>query len=226
MEININFDPWYVFSDEMNETVSFISSVCKKLSEISICKAMGIDVKNISSKRKNELIDFISQEDYNLWLTFEYKELYSETDGKQVDGFRVNAMSGTDGEYFFRSAIIFELMGLGELCYAMKMEFYARIVNDMYQGKISEELERSVISHVNKIKASKPRHQFYDEVISVIKATWEKYPGASQTGLHEALCSHYYGKVSRNSLLKWISDSGLRPEKPKKHSAFQLVFPQ
>lgn len=226
MEININFNPYYIFSGEVNEPVSFISSMCEKLSENSICESMDIDVKNISDLRKNELIEFISQKDYNLWLTFESEESYPGIDGQQVNGFRVNAMSGTEGEHFFRSAIIFEIMGLDALCYAMKMEFYARIANDMYQDIIGAELERAVISHVNKVKASKPRHQFYDEVMAVIQATWEKYPSASQTGLHEALCSHYYGKVSRNSLLKWISDSGLRPEKPKKHSAFQLVFPQ
>jgi len=226
MEININFNPYYVFSGDVNEPFSFISSVCEKLSENSICESMDLDLKNISSLKVNELIEFISKQDYNLWLTFETEEPYPGTNGKQVNGFRVNAMSGTEGEHFFRSALIFEIMGMDELCHAMKMEFYARIANDMCQDMIGEALERDIISHVNKIKASKPRHQFYDEVMAVIKATWEKYPSASQTGLHEALCSHYYGKVSRNSLLKWISDSGLRPEKPKKHSAFQLVFPQ
>lgn len=225
MEININFNPYYVFSGDMNEPFSFISSVCEKLSESSICESIGLDVKNTSFLTKNEMIEFISQQDYNLWLTFETEESYMGMDDSQINGFRVNAMSGTEGDHFFRAALIFEIMGLDELCHAMKMEFYARVANDICQDMIGEALKKDVISHVNKVKASKPRHQFYDEVMEVIKATWEKYPNASQTGLHEALCSHYYGKVSRNSLLKWISDSGFRPEKPKKYSTFQLVFP-
>lgn len=85
---------------------------------------------------------------------------------------------------------------------------------------------KEIQSEKAKENASKPRHKYYDEVISVIKATWDKYPNASQTGILEALCSHYYGKVSRNALNSWIVNSKLRPARPQKYSSFELVIPQ
>ena len=225
MEININFNPYEVFSCDMSEPFAFITSVCENLSQTSICESMGIDPLTISPSEKEELINYISTEDYILWLTFETENPSLIRNGIHSNGFRINAQSGTEGDYFFRSAVIFELMGMTDLCYAMRMEFYARIANDMCQDRIGEAIEKDVISHVNRVRASKPRHQCYEEVMGVITATWEKYPNASQTGIHEALCSHYYGKVSRNALSKWISSSGLRPPKPEKYSSFELVFP-
>lgn len=220
MEITISFAPYYIFAGDINDTLVYFRSVCEKLSQVSICESMGIDVQSISPSDKEELINYISSQEYTLWLNFIPDE------PPPALAFRINAKSGTEGDYFFRSAVIFELMGMTDLCYAMRMEFYGRVANDMFKDILGQEVEKDVISHVNKAKASKPRHVHYEEVISVIKATWEKYPNASQTGIHEALCSHYYGKVSRNALAKWISKSGLRPPKPEKYSSFELVLPQ
>ncbi|MBN7844197.1 hypothetical protein J0A78_21290 [Providencia rettgeri] len=106
------------------------------------------------------------------------------------------------------------------------MELFKIELCDIILGDLRYKLKhKEMQSQKAKENASKPRHQYYEEVMSVIKATWDKYPNASQTGIHDALCSHYYGKVSRNALNTWITKSGLRPPKPKKYSSFQLVFP-
>lgn len=226
MEININFNPYEVFSGDMTGTFSFISSVCEKLSNNSLCKSMGVDLLVITPSEKEELINYISSRDYTVWITFEAEESYPTIDEPPVQGFRIGVNSGTEEEHFFRSALIFEIMGFSDLSLTMKMEFYTRIINDIFKDSVMQKIEKDVISNVNREKASKPRHQYHEEIMAVIKATWEKYPNASQTGIHEALCSHYYGKVSRNSLAKWISSSGLRPPKPDKYSSFELVLPQ
>lgn len=95
------------------------------------------------------------------------------------------------------------------------------IVNHENDKKIKKALSLS-----QKEKASKPRNPYYNEVMQVIKLTWEKYPKASPTGLRRKLFLHYHEHVCENTLGRWIKDSGLQPPKPDKYSSFELVHPQ
>lgn len=76
--------------------------------------------------------------------------------------------------------------------------------------EINKEIKLA-ISKSQSEKASKKRNYYYDEVFSVIKLTWEKYPCASKTGIIDALALHYKGKASRGAITTWIDESGLRP---------------
>jgi hypothetical protein len=74
--------------------------------------------------------------------------------------------------------------------------------------------------------ASGPRNKYYNEIMSVIQATWEKYPAGSKKELIRRLLAHYKSKVSEDSLLRWIRDSALQPTRPKKFERLILVFPE
>lgn len=225
MEIKINFDPHYIFGGEMDHPYTFFESVCEKLSEKSICEAIGVVPSALSALERDKIINDISCLDYKVCLSFETDDPSHIENGMNVHGFRIKAQNGADGYYFFRAALIFEIMGLLDLCHSMRMEFYSRVANDMFKDMISKEIEKGVMSNVNREKASKPRNKHHGEVMSVIKATWDKYPAAPKTGILDELAVHYHRKVSRNALNNWIDASGLRPPKPEKYSSFQLVFP-
>ncbi len=98
--------------------------------------------------------------------------------------------------------------------------FELHIIMDLHKRLVN----RAVSDHQRE-KARKQRNPYYNEVMLVIKLTWRKYPKASKTGLLNRLSSYYDGKVSRNTLNKWIKESGAQPPKPDKYSSFVLVHP-
>lgn len=104
------------------------------------------------------------------------------------------------------------------------------LLNDFFEEIISNHEKdkkiKDALSLSQKEKARKPRNNYYNEVMHVIKLTWEKYPKASKTGLLNELSVYYHGKVSKNTLDKWIKESGAQPPRPDKYSSFELVHPQ
>ncbi|MBC3377932.1 hypothetical protein H8I69_02210 [Serratia fonticola] len=133
-------------------------------------------------------------------------------------------------ECLINSAIALFMIGVknnGNKLIKMAMKsVVSRAISKGLESIRNDSVAKIVISKSQSEKASKPRHKYYDEVMSVIVETWKKYPGASQTSLHQSLAVHYDKKVSSNSLLKWIKSSGAKPPKPKKYTDFKLVIPQ
>lgn len=104
------------------------------------------------------------------------------------------------------------------------------LISGLFEGYhvdyVCDEISKQAIAEHKREKASKPRNHYYNEVMHVIKLTWEKYPKASKTGLLNELSVYYHGKVSKNTLDKWIKESGAQPPRPDKYSSFELVHPQ
>lgn len=104
------------------------------------------------------------------------------------------------------------------------------LISGLFEGYhvdyVCDEISKQAIAEHQREKASKPRNHYYNEVMHVIKLTWEKYPKASKTGLLNELSVYYHGKVSKNTLDKWIKESEAQPPKPDKYSSFELVHPQ
>lgn len=123
-------------------------------------------------------------------------------------------------------AFILEVLGFDDLAYSLRKFVNLKFSLADNEKMISELVIAQEFSKKQREKASKPRSKYYEEVNSVITATWKKYPCASQTGLHNALINHYYEKVSPNTLLSWIKTSEAKPKKPKKYTRFELIFPQ
>ncbi|WP_025119994.1 MULTISPECIES: hypothetical protein [unclassified Serratia (in: enterobacteria)] len=126
----------------------------------------------------------------------------------------------------YTGAFILEILGFKELSFNIRKFIDSNLGILEHKDILSALAKNEVISESQRERASKPRNKYYDEVMSVILDTWKKHPGASQTRLHQALVIHYDGKVSPNSLLKWVKSSGAKPPKPKKYTDFKLVLPQ
>ncbi|HCB0902052.1 TPA: hypothetical protein MYN01_002447 [Klebsiella pneumoniae] len=73
--------------------------------------------------------------------------------------------------------------------------------------------------------ASGHRHHLHDEIVAIIKATWEKYPALSKKKMIAKLMNRYEGRVDEGTVDSWIKKEKLLPPKPKKYIMSDLVVP-
>ncbi|KLR29402.1 hypothetical protein [Enterobacter kobei] len=73
--------------------------------------------------------------------------------------------------------------------------------------------------------ASGHRHHLHDEIVAIIKATWEKNPALSKKKMIAKLMNRYEGRVDEGTVDNWIKKEKLLPPKPKKYINSDLVFP-
>lgn len=86
---------------------------------------------------------------------------------------------------------------------------------------IAESMKSECMSSI----ASKPRNKYHNEIMEIIKLTWEKHPCGSKNEMIRQILAHYPGKVDESTIKRWIKKSGLTPPKPRKYLKFSLVFP-
>lgn len=73
--------------------------------------------------------------------------------------------------------------------------------------------------------ASGHRHHLHDEIVAIIKATWEKNPALSKMKMIAKLMNRYEGRVDEGTVDSWIKKEKLLPPKPKKYIMSDLVVP-
>ena len=73
--------------------------------------------------------------------------------------------------------------------------------------------------------ASGHRHHLHDEIVAIIKATWEKNPALSKKKMIAKLMNRYEGRVDEGTVDSWIKKEKLLPPKPKKYIMSDLVVP-
>jgi len=73
--------------------------------------------------------------------------------------------------------------------------------------------------------ASGHRHHLHDEIVAIIKTTWEKNPALSKKKMIAKLMNRYQGRVDEGTVDSWIKKENLLPPKPKKYINSDLVFP-
>lgn len=73
--------------------------------------------------------------------------------------------------------------------------------------------------------ASGHRHHLHDEIVVIIKATWEKNPALSKKKMIAKLMNRYEGRVDEGTVDSWIKKEKLLPPKPKKYIMSDLVVP-
>ncbi|ELY4598213.1 hypothetical protein SM003_000779 [Cronobacter malonaticus] len=130
-----------------------------------------------------------------------------------------------EADELFLSAALLELHGyLKQAQKTRKNAYYLLIQKDFLMEKLSK-IEQIIKNARQKVASSKPRNKNYDSAISIAKATWEKYPGASKGSLCRALRNHFNGGVSVDRLDAWIKKAAIQPPKPEKYTSFVLVIP-
>ena len=73
--------------------------------------------------------------------------------------------------------------------------------------------------------ASGHRHHLHDEIVAIIKTTWEKNPALSKKKMIAKLMNRYEGRVDEGTVDSWIKKEKLLPPKPKKYIMSDLVVP-
>ncbi|EMX5167479.1 MULTISPECIES: hypothetical protein [Enterobacteriaceae] len=73
--------------------------------------------------------------------------------------------------------------------------------------------------------ASGHRHHLHDEIVAIMKVTWESNPALSKKKMIAKLMNRYEGRVDEGTVDSWIKKEKLLPPKPKKYINSDLVFP-
>jgi len=232
LKIKIKLNPYEVFYTGDVDVYEKHNVISRNLASHSIINGVNVDLLSCSDAGKGCLINKVSSCDFKFYLTFEHDDFTLSEPPEEFEikgpcsGFRFVIDESMPGVHLLRAAIILELLGLEQLAFDIKCEFYAFIVSDIFQDTLFEKNKSEIISSVQSEKARKPRNKHYSEVMEIIRLTWEKYPAASPTGMQEKLSVHYHGKVSRGALGSWVNGHEARPPKPEKYQRFDLVFPQ
>lgn len=92
--------------------------------------------------------------------------------------------------------------------------------------RVSDEFKKEVYSENNSKNASGPKNKHYELTISILIATWNEYPDTSKNAMVKAVYAHFEGKVSEQSISRWIKEKGFGPKrKVRPCPPFKLVIP-
>ncbi|GKK96324.1 hypothetical protein NUKP42_33210 [Klebsiella variicola] len=94
-------------------------------------------------------------------------------------------------------------------------------LSDVYMNQIID----GAVKKNRSDAASGHRHHLHDEILAIIKATWEKNPALSKKKMIAKLMSRYEGRVDEGTVDSWIKKEKLLPPKPKKYIMSELVVP-
>lgn len=132
---------------------------------------------------------------------------------------------------FFKYAALMKLTGLHN---ASNELIRLGLLNDVKKDTFLSTIyysHKKLKSFEGAKNGSKKSHRLKDEIISVIKATWQKYPSLAQGRLIGAIIKRYEkndtSMVSERTIRQWIKEKKLAPDKPEKYYSykFDLVFP-
>ena len=94
-------------------------------------------------------------------------------------------------------------------------------LSDVYMNQIID----GAVKKNRSDAASGHRHHLHDEIVAIIKATWEKNPALSKKKMIAKLMNRYEGRVDEGTVDSWIKKEKLLPPKPKKYIMSELVVP-
>ena len=94
-------------------------------------------------------------------------------------------------------------------------------LSDVYMNQIID----GAVKKNRSDAASGHRHHLHDEIVAIIKATWEKNPALSKKKMIAKLMNRYEGRVDEGTVDSWIKKEKLLPPKPKKYIMSDLVVP-
>jgi hypothetical protein len=126
----------------------------------------------------------------------------------------------------YKATLMLEALGYTETA---KELFIARNI-----VKIERENREAVVRNISKDAirrqyskaASRPRNKLHDEILGIIKATWEKHPAGSKKEMIRRIMTNYPEKVDESTLKRWIKKANLTPPRPAGgYKNFNLVFP-
>lgn len=115
--------------------------------------------------------------------------------------------------------------GYSEMAQAVLDGIYEDELRKKYHPVAAKFLEDTSYNNKMRDTAQKPRNKYHDEIVEVMKLTWERHPCMSKNEMMRNINQHYSGRVDKSSLIRWIKKEGLTPPKPEKYKSGRLVFP-
>ncbi|UAY91516.1 hypothetical protein KSL88_18840 [Pectobacterium polaris] len=145
---------------------------------------------------------------------------FSENMEDSLNDYKGDYVSNT----IFKAMAMLELLGYTET--AKELFFAGKRVNLERQGRDSvlNWIVNDSIKKQYSSAASSPRHTHYNEIMGVIKATWEKHPEGSKKEMIRRVMERY--GVDETTLKRWIKKSRLTPVRPERYKNFSLVIPK
>lgn len=121
--------------------------------------------------------------------------------------------------------VIFKLQGNTRLRKGVSKALAKLILfRKYYPNLISEMVENTDRQNMSAI-ASKPRKDFKDEAVQIMRDTWEKYPSVRQADMAAAIYEKFKSKgFSPSRAVDWIQELGLNPKVYGKKTPFHLVI--
>lgn len=135
-----------------------------------------------------------------------------------------------DLETLLKTVVLMELVGLSDTAsklkkYIYKMNLIKEVEAGFFDSLVNEEA-RKIISETNRKNASGAKNVTNNECVEIMRATWERYPYASKNRMAGLVFDHFGGKVSRETIHRWIKSNGFGPKEIVRPAPlFQLVIP-
>lgn len=217
-EINIGFDASDL--EDMNSFADmFRDRIADSFSGKTICEQLGVSPARMTL---SERLDFSSKIENDTIVVSSNIFIQSDEVSKEFD------IKSSGVQELIKSAAVLEIMGFERLATQMR-KLYAESLAEMFMSSVrAEAFAKQVISkdRSNAGKGNTSRHK--ETALKIAKATWDKYPNASQTGMAEELYSYFRSKWKDNpgtkAIIGWLAESGMNPGCKPKNRKFDLII--
>lgn len=210
-------------------------NLAQKIEEV-IHKA-SVGAINLSSMQGN--IDVIikaltvDKNDYEQGVLFEIPDKHSRTfnelasdgdfDSLLMFSQRHGEMCSESDARTFEAAILLYFQSQFDMAQTLADRVYANRLRMRIYPKVLRDVKEKAYKNKMVEVAEKPRNKNYDAAVTMLRRTWERYPGASKKALFKAIRNEFNGGVSEDSLRRWANAAGLGPEQSAKRTSFSLV---
>ncbi|MFQ0831055.1 hypothetical protein AAH211_21455 [Serratia fonticola] len=125
----------------------------------------------------------------------------------------------------FKAVVMLEALGYTGTAKELSLARNILKIEKNHREEIVGMITKDAIKRQYSKAASTPRNKLHDEIVNIIKATWERHPTGSKKEMIRRIMDHYPGQVDESTLKRWIKKSNLTPSRPRKYQNFSLVFP-
>lgn len=135
-----------------------------------------------------------------------------------------------DVDALIRAATILDLLGMVNTSRDIRRYLHVagqyKIMENYMMSHIVHDEAKNIISEKNSENASGPKNKKYEQVISILIATWNEYPNTSKNAMIKKVYEHFKGAVSEQSIARWIKEKGFGPKQQVRPGHdFKLVIP-
>ncbi|KFX20264.1 hypothetical protein [Pectobacterium betavasculorum] len=138
----------------------------------------------------------------------------------------LDSQKGTVGGTMITTVLLMRLLGLNNTASRLEFLTHSAIMHAHLRDEIENIRVKGALSQRNQKNASGIKKSEYEQVMNIMRATWNEYPNTTKNAMLKKVYAHFNGAVSEQSLARWIKSEGLSPkEKVRPCPPFKLVIP-